>query len=93
MLVFDLGRLPGQQSMLIFHALARIGVEALVLVPPKTPPVSIGYFQDAFSLEPEQNIDRVETFYGQEGIEAPGVEPKDFAAAMIPASSKLREDN
>jgi lipoate-protein ligase A len=52
MLFFDLGRLPGQQSMLIFHALARMGVEALVIVSPKIPLVSIGYFQDA-----EQEVD------------------------------------
>ena len=47
MYLFDLGKLPGQQSMLIFHALARMGTEALVIVSPKTPLVSIGYFQDA----------------------------------------------
>ncbi len=47
MLFFDLGKLPGQQSMLIFHALARMGIEALVIVSPKVPLVSIGYFQDA----------------------------------------------
>jgi len=50
--VFDLGNLPSQQSMLIFHALARMGTEALVIVSPKTPLASIGYFQDA-----EQEID------------------------------------
>ena len=37
MFLFDLGKLPEQQSMLIFHALARMGVEALVIVSPKTP--------------------------------------------------------
>jgi lipoate-protein ligase A len=47
MLFFDLGKLPGQQSMLIFHALARMGIEALVIVSPEIPLVSIGYFQDA----------------------------------------------
>jgi len=47
MYFFDLGKLPGQQSMLIFHALARMGIEALVIVSPKIPLVSIGYFQDA----------------------------------------------
>lgn len=52
MLLFDLGKLPGQQSMLIFHALARMGVEALVIVSPMSPLVSIGYFQDA-----EQEVD------------------------------------
>jgi len=52
MYVFDLGKLPGQQSMLIFHALARMGIEALVIVSPKTPLASIGYFQDA-----EQEVD------------------------------------
>ena len=33
--------------MLVFHALARLGIEALVIVSPKSPLVSIGYFQDA----------------------------------------------
>jgi lipoate---protein ligase len=47
MLLFDLGKLPGQQSVLIFHALARMGVEALVIVSPRGPLASIGYFQDA----------------------------------------------
>jgi len=47
MLFFDLGKLPGQQSMLVFHALARMGIEALVAVSPKSPLASIGYFQDA----------------------------------------------
>jgi lipoate-protein ligase A len=47
MLFFDLGKLPGQQSMLVFHALARMGIEALVAVSPKIPLVSVGYFQDA----------------------------------------------
>ena len=52
MFLFDLGKLPGQQSMLIFHALARMGIEALIIVSPKSPLVSIGYFQDA-----EQEVD------------------------------------
>ncbi len=52
MVFFDLGKLPGQQSMLIFHALARMGIEALVIVSPRNPLVSIGYFQDA-----EQEVD------------------------------------
>ena len=47
MFFFDLGKLPGQQSMLVFHALARMGMEALVMVSPKSPLASIGYFQDA----------------------------------------------
>ena len=38
--------------MLVFHALARMGIEALVAVSPKIPLVSIGYFQDA-----EQEVD------------------------------------
>jgi len=52
MYVFDLGKLPGQQSMLIFDALARMGIEALVIVSPQSPLVSIGYFQDV-----EQEVD------------------------------------
>jgi len=45
--LLDLGNLPGQQSMLVFHALARMGFEGLVIVSPQNPLVSMGYFQDA----------------------------------------------
>lgn len=44
--LLDLGNLPGQQSMLVFHALARMGFEGLVVVSPQIPLASIGYFQD-----------------------------------------------
>lgn len=47
MYLFDLGERPWEQSMLIFHALARMGVEAIDIVSPTTPFISIGYFQDA----------------------------------------------
>ena len=47
MYLFNLDKLPGQQSMLFFHLLARMGIEALVLVSPKIPLASIGYFQNA----------------------------------------------
>jgi len=47
MFLFDLGKLPEQQSMLVFHVLARAGIESLVIVSPQSPLVSIGYFQDA----------------------------------------------
>ncbi len=49
MYLFDLGQLEWEDSMLIFHALARMGIEAVDMVSPKTPFVSIGYFQDAES--------------------------------------------
>jgi len=45
--VLKLEHMPGQQSMLIFHALARIGYEGLVVVSPEIPLASVGYFQDA----------------------------------------------
>ena len=61
MFLFDLGKLPGQQSMLVFHALARMGIEALVIVSPQNPLVSIGYFQDA-----EQEVDL--SYCGASGI-------------------------
>lgn len=47
MQVLNLGKLPGQQSMLGFHALARLGFEGLVIVSPGIPLASVGYFQDA----------------------------------------------
>ena len=45
--LLNLERLPGQDSMLIFHALARLGYEGLVIVSPGQPLASVGYFQDA----------------------------------------------
>lgn len=45
--LIKLDKLPGQDSMLIFHILARIGYEGLVIVSPREPLASVGYFQDA----------------------------------------------
>jgi len=47
MIRLELDHLPGQDSMLIFHALARMGTEALVIVSPARPIISVGFFQDA----------------------------------------------
>jgi lipoate-protein ligase A len=47
MYLLKLDRLPGQDSMLIFHTLARIGYEGLVIVSPSSPLASVGYFQDS----------------------------------------------
>ena len=47
MYLLDLGERPWEQSMLIFHALARMDIEAIDIVWPQTPFISIGYFQDA----------------------------------------------
>ncbi len=44
--MLKLDKLPGQDSMLIFHALARIGYEGLVVVSPAQPLASVGYFQN-----------------------------------------------
>jgi lipoate-protein ligase A len=44
--LIKLDKLPGQDSMLIFHILARIGYEGLVIVSPDIPLASVGYFQD-----------------------------------------------
>jgi lipoate-protein ligase A len=52
MYLLNLGERPWEESMLIFHALARMGVEALDIVSPVTPFVSVGYFQNA-----EQEVD------------------------------------
>jgi lipoate-protein ligase A len=45
--LLQLNHLHGQQSMLVFHALARMGFEGVVIVSPDVPLASIGYFQDA----------------------------------------------
>lgn len=47
MYLLRLDKLPGQDSMLIFHALARLGYEGLVIVSPAEPLASVGYFQNA----------------------------------------------
>lgn len=44
--LYDLGKVPWQETQLIYHALADLGREALVLVSPATPYVCIGYHQD-----------------------------------------------
>jgi len=50
--LFSLDRMPGFLSMLLFHELAYQGVEALIIVSPARPMISVGYFQD-----PQQEVD------------------------------------
>jgi lipoate-protein ligase A len=47
MQLYNLGKVPWQDSQLAYHALAELGWESLVLVSPATPYVCIGYHQDA----------------------------------------------
>ena len=44
--LYDLGSVPWAKSQLIYHALPRLGREALVLLSPADPYVCIGYHQD-----------------------------------------------
>ena len=52
MRLYTLGKVPWQESQLIYHALAELGWEALSLVSPATPYVCIGFHQDV-----EQEVD------------------------------------
>lgn len=52
MKLYQLGNLPGFDSMLAFHAMAHLGMEGLVIVSPQEPIASVGYFQD-----PDTSID------------------------------------
>jgi len=52
MKLYNLGKVPWEESQLIYHALAELGQEALALVSPATPYVCIGFHQDA-----EQEVD------------------------------------
>ena len=52
MRLYNLGKIPWQESQLIYHALAELGWEALSLVSPSSPYVCIGFHQDA-----EQEVD------------------------------------
>lgn len=47
MKIYNLGKVPWQESQLIYHALAHLGREALSLVSPATPYVCIGFHQEA----------------------------------------------
>ena len=46
MKLYNPGKIPWQESQLIYHALAKLGREALCLVSPATPYVCIGFHQD-----------------------------------------------
>ncbi len=50
--LFNLGKIPWEETQLIYHCLALQGREALCLVSPATPYVCIGYHQDL-----EQEVD------------------------------------
>jgi lipoate---protein ligase len=52
MKLYNLGKIPWEESQLIYHALGYLGHEALSLVSPASPYVCIGYNQDA-----EQEVD------------------------------------
>jgi lipoate-protein ligase A len=52
MRLYNLGKVPWQESQLIYHALAELGWEALSLVSPESPYVCIGFHQDV-----EQEVD------------------------------------
>jgi lipoate-protein ligase A len=50
--LYDLSKIPWQETQLIYHALAQLGQDALCLVSPATPYVCIGFHQDV-----EQEVD------------------------------------
>jgi len=50
--LFNLGKVPWEESQLMYHALAKLGRESLCLVSPATPYVCIGFNQDV-----EQEVD------------------------------------
>jgi lipoate---protein ligase len=45
MKLYNLGKVPWEESQLLYHALAKLGFESLCLVSPETPYVCIGYNQ------------------------------------------------
>lgn len=52
MRLYNLGKIPWEETQLIYHSLALLGEEALSLVSPASPYVCIGYHQDV-----EQEVD------------------------------------
>ena len=53
--LYNLGKVPWEESQIMYHALARLGRESLCLVSPATPYVCIGFHQDV-----EQELKRCE---------------------------------
>ena len=45
--LYNLGKVPWEESQLIYHAMAELGREGLILLSPATPYVCIGFHQDA----------------------------------------------
>ena len=45
--LYNLGKVPWEDSQLIYHAMAELGREGLILISPATPYVCIGFHQDA----------------------------------------------
>jgi len=58
MRLYNLGKVPWQESQLIYHALAELGWEALSLVSPASPYVCVGFHQD---VEQEVDLDYCNT--------------------------------
>lgn len=56
--LYTLGKVPWQESQILYHALAELGWEALCLVSPATPYVCIGFHQD---VEQEVDLDYCKT--------------------------------
>ena len=52
--LYNLGKVSWQDSQLVYHALAELGRESLVLLSPATPYVCVGYHQD---VEEEVDLD------------------------------------
>ncbi len=50
--LYNLGKVPWEESQLMYHALAKLGRESLCLLSPATPYVCIGFHQDV-----EQEVD------------------------------------
>ena len=44
--LYNLGKVPWEDSQLLYHALAKLGRESLCLLSPATPYVCIGFHQD-----------------------------------------------
>ncbi|MCP4756721.1 MAG: lipoate--protein ligase family protein [Proteobacteria bacterium] len=54
MKVYNLGKVSWQRSQLVYHAMADLGRECLILVSPSTPYVCLGYHQD---VDQEVDVD------------------------------------
>jgi len=84
MYLFDLGERPWEQSMLIFHAFARMGSDFTLY--PKNKLRTLESSLKGTEREKSELTSKIEEFYEEADVQTPGVKAKDFTKAIMEAN-------